>query len=313
MTYLADTTGEFRRVYPHVRTWPAVSDVTGIRGSLVGSAAERLQYIAAREYRHANARSASMVMCSRIIQGNDRYHVQHQQHYRAEASRRMSGIVATMAAARGLKPALFLDSIKRALGQPDITTETLCLYLLTCNKYDLDPMTGEVFLIEKAGKCSVNIGVDGWSKVINREPQYDGCEFDDQFDDAGRLVAVTARIYRKDRSRPTEAKEYMDECRGTTGPWKSHPNRMLRHKAFQQAARIAFGLTMPEEVEAAAEGFVTAEIEGAIDAIEAVSEPARIVSEPARHAEQAAPDEQPTEVRVPPSDDLFPQPAELPD
>jgi hypothetical protein len=35
--------------------------------------------------------------------------------------------------------------------------------------------------------------------------------------------------------------EYLAECRRDTGPWKSHPRRMLRHKAMIQAARLAFG------------------------------------------------------------------------
>jgi hypothetical protein len=34
----------------------------------------------------------------------------------------------------------------------------------------------------------------------------------------------------------------MAECRRDgVGPWKSHPRRMLRHKAMIQCARIAFG------------------------------------------------------------------------
>ncbi|MGQ0416506.1 recombinase RecT, partial [Bacillus sp. HC-TM] len=45
--------------------------------------------------------------------------------------------------------------------------------------------------------------------------------------------------------------EWMDECRREpfktregreiTGPWQSHPKRMLRHKAMIQCARLAFG------------------------------------------------------------------------
>jgi hypothetical protein len=53
--------------------------------------------------------------------------------------------------------------------------------------------------------------------------------------------ACTCRIYRKDRSHPTVVTEYLTECRRDTGPWKSHPRRMLRHKAMIQAARLAFG------------------------------------------------------------------------
>nr|WP_264085662.1 recombinase RecT [Escherichia coli] len=65
------------------------------------------------------------------------------------------------------------------------------------------------------------------------------------------MVACTCRIYRKDRNHPICVTEWMDECRREpfktregreiTGPWQSHPKRMLRHKAMIQCARLAFG------------------------------------------------------------------------
>jgi hypothetical protein len=79
------------------------------------------------------------------------------------------------------------------------------------------------------------VGVDGWAKIINSHPQFDGIEFD-MADDS-----CTCRIYRKDRAHPVTVTEYLAECRRDTGPWKSHPRRMLRHKAMIQAARLAFG------------------------------------------------------------------------
>ena len=59
----------------------------------------------------------------------------------------------------------------------------------------------------------------------------------------GKLFSVTCRIFRKDRTRPTELTEYMSECAGTSEPWKKWPARMLRHKATIQCARYAFGLS----------------------------------------------------------------------
>ena len=56
-------------------------------------------------------------------------------------------------------------------------------------------------------------------------------------------MAITCRIYRKDRSRATEVTEYLGECRGSSEPWKKWPVRMLRHKATIQCARYAFGLS----------------------------------------------------------------------
>jgi hypothetical protein len=80
------------------------------------------------------------------------------------------------------------------------------------------------------------VGVDGWSRIINGHPQFDGMDFEQ--DEA----TCTCIIYRKDRSHPVRVTEYMAECRrANVGPWQSHPKRMLRHKAMIQCARIAFG------------------------------------------------------------------------
>jgi hypothetical protein len=40
---------------------------------------------------------------------------------------------------------------------------------------------------------------------------------------------------------PMVVREYLKECYRDVGPWNSHPRRMLRHKAFIQCARMAFG------------------------------------------------------------------------
>jgi len=77
-------------------------------------------------------------------------------------------------------------------------------------------------------------------------------EFIDAADEKGNLLSITCRIFRKDRERHIEVTEYMNECRGSSEPWKKWPARMLRHKATIQAARYAFGLSGiidPDEAE----------------------------------------------------------------
>jgi hypothetical protein len=64
--------------------------------------------------------------------------------------------------------------------------------------------------------------------------------------------SCTCTIYRKDRAHPVTVTEYMTECYRPTAPWKSHPLRMLRHKAMIQCARLAFsfaGIYDPDEGE----------------------------------------------------------------
>jgi hypothetical protein len=84
--------------------------------------------------------------------------------------------------------------------------------------------------------------VDGWIKLMNRHPQFDGIQF--RTDDVdGKPFSVTATIYLKDRSRPVEITEFFSECNRNSEPWKVNPRRMLRHKALIQCARVAFGFS----------------------------------------------------------------------
>jgi hypothetical protein len=86
--------------------------------------------------------------------------------------------------------------------------------------------------------------VDGWYKMVNRQDDFDGVEFDDNLDKDGKIVSITCKMYLKNRSRPICATEYMAECKDLkSNVWTRWPNRMLRHKAYIQAARIAFGIS----------------------------------------------------------------------
>ena len=119
-----------------------------------------------------------------------------------------------------------------------VTDEQMTALLIVANQYGLNPFTREIFAFPDKGGIVPVVGVDGWSRIMNTHPQFDGMDF--RSDDN----SCTCIIYRKDRAHPTSATEYMDECKRDSSPaWKSHPRRMLRHKAMIQAARLAFGFT----------------------------------------------------------------------
>jgi phage recombination protein Bet len=108
--------------------------------------------------------------------------------------------------------------------------------LLVSNQYGLNPWTKEIYAFpDKNNGIVPVVGVDGWSRIINGNPQFDGMDFK-QDDDS-----CTCMIYRKDRSHPVSVTEFMSECNRKQGPWVTHPKRMLRHKAMIQCARLAFG------------------------------------------------------------------------
>lgn len=129
---------------------------------------------------------------------------------------------------------------------PPATREEFAAGMQIAHRLELNPLSKEVhFARAKGGGIQALIGIDGWFVMANRHPQYDGCEFEKTYevDDKGKktLTAITCRIFRKDRNRPTEVEELMEECkRPTSEAWKLTPSRMLRHRAFGQCARIAF-------------------------------------------------------------------------
>ena len=112
----------------------------------------------------------------------------------------------------------------------------LTALMVVANQYGLNPWTKEIYAFpDKNNGIVPVVGVDGWSRIINEHPQFDGMEF--KLDDE----SCTCIMFRKDRSHPVSVTEYMDECKRGTSPWQSHPKRMLRHKSMIQCARLAFG------------------------------------------------------------------------
>lgn len=141
---------------------------------------------------------------------------------------------------------LMRNTLMRAKGRGEVSNEELAVFMSIANEYKLNPLSKEIYAFNNRGAIQPIVSVDGWLKIINGHPQFDGMEFVDHTE-GGHLVSVTCRIYRKDRSRATEVTEYMDECKPKSSeaitPWERWPARMLRHKATIQAARYAFGLS----------------------------------------------------------------------
>ena len=132
-----------------------------------------------------------------------------------------------------------IETLKATAFKGQVTDAQMTALLIVANQYGLNPWTKEIYAFpDKNNGIVPVVGVDGWSRIMNGHPQFDGMEFDQ--DD----TSCTCRIFRKDRSRPVAVTEYMSECkRPNVGPWGSHPKRMLRHKAMIQCARLAFGFS----------------------------------------------------------------------
>lgn len=129
-----------------------------------------------------------------------------------------------------------MDTLKQTAFKGQVSDAQMTALMIVANQYGLNPWTKEIYAFpDRQNGIVPVVGVDGWARIINDHPKFDGMEFQQDAE------SCTCVIYRKDRSRPIAVTEYRNECQRNTAPWQTHPRRMLRHKAMIQAARLAFG------------------------------------------------------------------------
>lgn len=135
------------------------------------------------------------------------------------------------------EPTQLIQTLKATAFKGNVSDDQFNALLFVATQHGLNPFTNEIYAFPSNGGITPVVGVDGWARIINSNPQFDGMTFEQD------AQSCTCKIYRKDRAHPIAVTEFMEECKRPTQPWKSHPRRMLRHKAMIQAARLAFGFS----------------------------------------------------------------------
>lgn len=126
--------------------------------------------------------------------------------------------------------------LKATAFKGQVSDAQMSALLIVASQYGLNPWTKEIYAFPDQNNGIVPVvGVDGWSRIINTHPQFDGMDF------VQNDESCTCIMHRKDRSHPVKVTEWLAECKRPVKPWQSHPKRMLRHKAMIQCARLAFG------------------------------------------------------------------------
>lgn len=169
----------------------------------------------------------------------------------------------------GIDQELLIETLKATAfktkaGDPPVTNEQLVALLIVADQYGLNPFTKEIYAYpDKQNGIVPVVSVDGWIRIINEHPQYNGSEIhqsealvvSDKNEHRPCFEWMTVTIHRKDRDHPTVVTEYFDEVyrkpfvgkRGDgstyeiSGPWQTHPKRLTRHKTLIQGGRVAFG------------------------------------------------------------------------
>jgi phage recombination protein Bet len=143
----------------------------------------------------------------------------------------------------GVDPDKLMGTLKATAFRGEVSNEQMMALLVVADQYSLNPFTKEIYAFPDRNNGIVPVvGVDGWSRIINSNPQFDGMDFaDGELNDRKIPEWIECRMHRKDRAHPITVREYFAEVARDVGPWKTHPRRMLRHKAMIQCARLAFG------------------------------------------------------------------------
>jgi len=175
---------------------------------------------------------------------------------------------------------------------PPATDQEVAIFLKTCQSLQLNPFANECFLIkyDARDKAAFVIAIDSYLKAAENNPNYDGCEAGIVLKDSGgklelregaflldeekaRLAGGWAKVYRKDRTRPTYVAVNKTECVKVTREGKptqfwSEPKQpwMLRKSALKRALVEAFpslfaGTLATAEVAADIEGTLPAAFE----------------------------------------------------
>jgi phage recombination protein Bet len=153
-----------------------------------------------------------------------------------------------------LKDTAFKQPYKDGKPGAEVTDAQMMALLVVANEYGLNPFLKEIYAFPtKGGGIAPIVGVDGWIRIMNSRPEFKSQEFVYPDDSVSKDdYYVECIIERHDRTKPTVIREYLSECYRDTDPWRSHPRRMVRHKALIQCIRIAFGyggMYDPDEAE----------------------------------------------------------------
>lgn len=145
---------------------------------------------------------------------------------------------------------------------PKATDAECKIFLETCRAYHLNPFTKEAYLIHYDNNSedtpsTIVLGKNCYLQMAERHPSYDGFEagvvvyVDGQIIDregsilydGETLLGGWAKVYRKDRSRPSYDEVKFDEYNTGKSLWAKKPATMIRKVALVHALREAFPST----------------------------------------------------------------------
>jgi len=161
-----------------------------------------------------------------------------------------------------------IETIRRTVAEK-ANDDEFRMFMHIAKSYGLDPFNGEIFFWKMNGKPTIMTSRDGYLKIADSHPSYDGLVSDvvranDVFKrerdninheygaDRGDIIGAYALVYRKDRRYPVYVFAPFKEYNAGTRVWAKYPSAMILKVAESMALKRAFtvsGLVSREEMD----------------------------------------------------------------
>jgi len=122
------------------------------------------------------------------------------------------------------------------------------MFAEVCKATGLNPWLREIWFVPNVG---VMAGRDGYLRIANDHPQFDGMSTVVERDDQGIPIKATCSVWRKDRAHPITCEAFYNEYRKSSQVWQTYKSAMISKVAEVLALKRSFsinGIVTEEEI-----------------------------------------------------------------
>lgn len=140
-----------------------------------------------------------------------------------------------------------LETLKQTVAK-GATDAQFKMFVEVCKATGLNPFLKEIWFVPAVG---VMAGRDGYLRVANEHPMFDGMETKIERDAKGIPIKATCQVWRKDRSHPITCEAYYNEYKKAGNVWNTYPSAMIGKVSEVLALKRSFsinGVVTEEEI-----------------------------------------------------------------
>jgi len=143
--------------------------------------------------------------------------------------------------------AQMIETVKQTVCK-GATDAQLKMFIEVCKATGLNPFLKEIWFVPNVG---VMAGRDGYLRIANDHPQFDGMSTVVERDDQGIPIKATCSVWRKDRAHPITCEAFYNEYRKSSQVWQTYKSAMISKVAEVLALKRSFsinGIVTEEEI-----------------------------------------------------------------